>query len=229
MIIDLSADYRFDPAWAYGLPELTDRYSLTQANLISNPGCYATAAQLAIAPLLPHIPPSAAPSIFGVSGYSGAGTKPSPKNDVANLKDNIIPYSLTDHIHEREISVHLGDRPVHFTPHVASWFQGIHHTISIPLSSSLSSREIRNLYQERYAQEPLVKISGDVPSVRGIAGGHGVEIGGFAVSASGERVVVCATIDNLLKGAATQCLQNLNLRCGFGEFEGVPGLEGVEV
>jgi len=219
VIVDLSADYRFEPSWTYGLPELIDRASIAKAKRISNPGCYATAAQLGIAPLLPFI--ESTPTVFGVSGYSGAGTKPSPKNDTENLANNIIPYSLTDHIHEREISSQLG-QPVAFVPHVASWFQGINHTISIPLNKPITSRDLRNLYADRYEGEPLVKIIGDVPSVKAISGTHGVEIGGFAVHSSGKRAVVVATIDNLLKGAATQALQNMNLALGFGEYEGIP-------
>jgi N-acetyl-gamma-glutamyl-phosphate reductase/acetylglutamate kinase len=204
VIVDLSADYRFDNKWTYGLPELVNRSDIAKATRISNPGCYATAAQLGIAPLVPYL--GGQPTVFGVSGYSGAGTKPSPKNDVNNLTDNLIPYSLTDHIHEREISSQLGTA-VGFIPHVAVWFQGIHHTINIPLAQTMTSRDIRNLYQERYAGEKLVKITGEPPLVKAISGRHGVEIGGFAVHSSGKRVVVCATIDNLLKGAATQCLR----------------------
>lgn len=123
VIVDLSADYRFDDKWTYGLPELVDRSKIAKATRISNPGCYATAAQIGIAPLIPHL--GGQPTVFGVSGYSGAGTKPSPKNDVKNLTNNLIPYSLTDHIHEREISTQLGVS-VAFIPHVAVWFQGIH-------------------------------------------------------------------------------------------------------
>lgn len=123
VVIDLSADYRFDSGWTYGLPELVTRADIAKARRISNPGCYATAAQVGIAPLVPHL--DGQPVVFGVSGYSGAGTKPSPKNDVNNLRDNIIAYSLTDHIHEKEISTQLG-REVAFIPHVAVWFQGIH-------------------------------------------------------------------------------------------------------
>lgn len=204
VIVDLSADYRFDNGWTYGLPELVNRPDIAKATRISNPGCYATAAQLGISPLVPFL--GAAPTIFGVSGYSGAGTKPSPKNDVKNLTDNIIPYSLTDHIHEREISNQL-QTEVAFIPHVAVWFQGIHHTISIPLKQTMTSRDIRNLYQERYAGEKLVKVIGEPPSVKNISNKHGVEIGGFGVHSSGKRVVVCVAIDNLLKGAATQCLR----------------------
>ncbi|KAK1059098.1 Protein arg-6, mitochondrial [Friedmanniomyces endolithicus] len=222
VVIDLSADYRFDPNWTYGLPELVQRGKIASATRISNPGCYATAAQLGIAPLLPHLAPSPAhPTVFGVSGYSGAGTKPSPKNDVDNLTNNIIPYSLTDHIHEREISAQLGTE-VAFIPHVAVWFAGIHHTISLPLAHQMASRDIRNLYQDRYHGERLVAIRGESPSVKMIAGKHGVEIGGFAVHSGGKRVVVNVTIDNLLKGAATQCLQNMNLALGYAEYEGIP-------
>jgi N-acetyl-gamma-glutamyl-phosphate reductase/acetylglutamate kinase len=222
LIVDLSADYRFDSSWTYGLPELTQRNKIASATRISNPGCYATAAQLGIAPLLEHIAPAPAhPTVFGVSGYSGAGTKPSPKNDVNNLTNNLIPYSLTDHIHEREISNQLGTN-VAFIPHVAVWFAGIHHTISIPLAHKMASRDIRQLYQDRYDKEKLVKVSGESPLVKNISGKHGVEIGGFAVHSSGMRVVINATIDNLLKGAATQCLQNMNLALGYDEYEGIP-------
>ena len=86
----------------------------------------------------------------------------------------------------------------------------------------MKSRDIRQLYQDRYAGERLIKVIGESPQVKGIAGKHGVEVGGFAVHSSGRRVVVNVTIDNLLKGAATQCLQNMNLALGFGEYDGIP-------
>lgn len=221
-IVDLSADYRFDTTgeWVYGLPELNDRKTIAQAKKISNPGCYATAAQVAIAPLTKYI--EGTPSVFGVSGYSGAGTKPSPKNDINFLSNNLIPYSLTDHIHEKEISNQLG-LDIAFTPHVAQWFQGISHTISIPIKpKSLTSREVRNIYQERYQGEQLITVGGEVPLVKDISGKHGIVVGGFAVNSKENRVVVVATIDNLLKGASTQCLQNINLVLGYGEYEGIP-------
>lgn len=221
-IIDLSADYRFDTTgeWVYGLPELANRKDIVNAKKISNPGCYATAAQIAISPMIPYI--TANPSIFGVSGYSGAGTKPSPKNDVKYLSNNLIPYSLTDHIHEKEISKQLGIE-VGFMPHVAQWFQGISHTISIPIKpNTLSSREIRNIFQDRYQGEKLITISGEAPVVKDISGKHGVVVGAFAVNSKEDRLVIVATIDNLLKGAATQCLQNINLALGYGEYDGIP-------
>ncbi|KAI1169563.1 hypothetical protein F4777DRAFT_208123 [Nemania sp. FL0916] len=117
LIIDLSADYRFDGSWTYGLPELVKRSAIAQATLISNPGCYATGAQLGLAPVVEHL--GGQPTVFGVSGYSGAGTKPSPKNDVEVLANNLLAYSLTDHIHEREMSTQLGV-DVGFIPHVAA-------------------------------------------------------------------------------------------------------------
>lgn len=223
VIIDLSADYRFDDSkeWVYGLPELGNRASLTDATKISNPGCYATGAQIGISPLVDYISKTERPTVFGVSGYSGAGTKPSPKNDINNLRENLIPYSLTDHIHEREISRQLGTR-ISFTPHVAQWFQGIALTINIPLEQKMTSRDIRNIYQDRYDGEQLVTISGEPPVVKDISGKHGVVVGGFGVNAAQDRVVVVATIDNLLKGAATQCLQNINLARGYSEYEGIP-------
>ncbi|KAH7126170.1 hypothetical protein EDB81DRAFT_204038 [Dactylonectria macrodidyma] len=218
VIVDLSADYRFDDSFVYGLPELTTRSKIAQSNRISNPGCFATAAQLAISPLLGLIATS--PTVFGVSGYSGAGTKKSLKNDVSYLTGGVLPYSLTDHMHEREISHHTTD--VAFIPHVSSWFRGIHLTVNIPLNKSMNSRDIRNIYQDRYAGEKLVKVMGEAPYVKNIQGKHGVEIGGFAVDKTGKRVVICATIDNLNKGASTQCLQNMNLALGYAEFEGIP-------
>ncbi|SCU85975.1 LADA_0D11276g1_1 [Lachancea dasiensis] len=221
-IIDLGADYRFVPEteWAYGLPELNDREKIAAAKKIANPGCYATGAQVAIAPLLEFI--TGLPTVFGVSGYSGAGTKPSPKNDPAFLNNNLIPYSLTNHIHEREISTRMG-RDVAFVPHVAQWFQGISHTISIPIKKGvLTSEDIKALYEKFYANERLVNIADDIPLVKNISGTHGVLVGGFKVNDNQDRVVVCATIDNLLKGAATQCLQNINLALGYGEYDGIP-------
>ncbi|KAJ6786263.1 hypothetical protein PWT90_00803 [Aphanocladium album] len=219
VIVDLSADYRFDSQWTYGLPELVRRSEISQAKRIANPGCYATAGQVGIAPILEHL--GGQPTIFGISGYSGAGTKPSPKNDINQLRDNLMPYSLTGHIHEREMSSQLG-ASVAFVPHVASWFRGIHHTINIPLNKTMTSRDIRQIYQDRYAGEKLIKVVGEAPLVRDIMNKHGVEVGGFAVDSTGKRVVVCASIDNLLKGAATQCLQNMNLALGYAEFEGIP-------
>lgn len=223
VIVDLSADYRFNEDWYYGLPELTSA-SYAGQKRISNPGCYATAMQLAIAPLLDRL--AGPPQCFGVSGYSGAGTTPSDKNDTDKLRDNLMPYALADHMHEREVSRHLGV-PVEFMPHVAPHFRGITMTVNLWLDQAMKVEAIRDLYRQRYAGEPLIRILDEAPWVSNIAGKHGVEIGGFTVAPGGKRVVVVATLDNLLKGAATQAMQNLNLAFGFDEFTSIPMGEGA--
>ncbi|KAF9580978.1 hypothetical protein BGW38_002167 [Lunasporangiospora selenospora] len=216
VLCDLSADYRFTDSWTYGLPE----FKIPGATRISNPGCYATGSQLAIRPLLAQL--GGNPSIFGISGYSGAGTKPSPNNDPNNLKDNIIPYSLTNHIHEREVSHQLGHE-VHFMPHVAPFFQGISLTVNIPLNKTMTSADVRELYEAAYENEKLVHVvKGGIPVVKENSGKHFARVGGFGVHSNGKRVVIVATIDNLLKGAATQAVQNLNLSLGLGEYTGIP-------
>jgi N-acetyl-gamma-glutamyl-phosphate reductase len=218
VLVDLSADYRFDASWYYGLPELT-RGKYAGQKHISNPGCYATAMQLAIAPLLDQL--AGPPQCFGVSGYSGAGTTPSDKNNPALLADNLMPYSLTNHMHEREVSAQLGV-PVEFMPHVAPHFRGITMTVNLWLQQPMMREAIKALYEARYADEPLVEIVDEAPWVSHIAGTHGVQIGGFAVAPGGKRVVVVSTLDNLLKGAATQAMQNLNLALGLDELSSIP-------
>jgi N-acetyl-gamma-glutamyl-phosphate reductase len=218
VIVDLSADHRFDGNWYYGLPELT-RGSYQGERRISNPGCYATAMQLAIAPVLELL--AGPPQCFGVSGYSGAGTAPSDKNDPQKLRDNLMPYSLVGHLHEREVSARLG-MPVEFMPHVAPHFRGITMTVNLWLREGISADSLKARFATRYSREPLIRIVDEPPWVSRIAGEHGVEIGGFAVASGGKRAVVVATLDNLLKGAATQAMQNLNFAFGFDEFAGIP-------
>ena len=218
VIVDLSADYRFDNNWYYGLPELT-RGDYAGQKRISNPGCYATAMQLAITPLLSQL--AGPPACFGVSGYSGAGTTPSDKNNTDLLRDNLMPYALTGHVHEREVSTRLGV-PVEFMPHVAPHFRGITMTVNLWLQRPLKREEVMALYRQRYAGEALIEVVDEAPWVSRIAGTDGVQIGGFTMAADNKRVVVVATIDNLLKGAATQALQNLNIALGLPELTAVP-------
>ena len=218
LVVDLSADYRFDPGWYYGLPEIT-RGRYAGQRRISNPGCYATAMQLAIWPMLDQL--AGPPQCFGVSGYSGAGTTPSDRNNPELLRDNLMPYALVDHLHEREVSTRLGV-PVEFMPHVAPHFRGITLTANLWLHEPVTVDQVRARYEQRYAGEPLVDVIDQAPWVSRIAGRHGVEIGGFAVAPGGKRLVVVATEDNLLKGAATQAMQNINIALGLGEFTSIP-------
>jgi N-acetyl-gamma-glutamyl-phosphate reductase len=218
VIIDLSADYRFDDGWYYGLPELT-RGAYAGQRRVSNPGCYATAMQLAIAPMLDAL--DGPVQCFGVSGYSGAGTTPSDKNDPDKLRDNLMPYALTGHVHEREVSRRLA-HPVEFLPHVAPHFRGLTITANLHLARPFTRDEVAGRYRARYANEPLVRIVDGAPWVSAIGGQHHVDIGGFTLAEDGRRLVVVATEDNLLKGAATQALQNLNLAFGLDELTGIP-------
>ena len=215
VIVDLSADHRFDDNWQYGLVECR-REALQGARRIANPGCYATAAQLALAPFAKNC--SAPPRIFGVSGYSGAGTSPSPYNDPEQLRDNIIAYKLVNHTHEREIGRHLGLK-VHFMPHVASFFRGISLTIDMQLSAPIHRTQVLAQLHAYYRHEALISIHEQMPLVRAAVGQHRVHIGG--VHCQNSRVVLVATIDNLLKGAATQCLQNLNVALQLPELAGI--------
>ena len=223
VIVDLSADYRFDDGWYYGLPELT-RTRYRGERRISNPGCYATAMQLAIAPMRDLLQGPA--QCFGVSGYSGAGTTPSDKNDPDKLRDNLMPYALTGHVHEREVTRQLG-HPVEFMPHVAAHFRGLTITANLHLSASMTRDQVVAAYRDAYRDEPLVRVTDDAPWVSRIAGRHHVEIGGFSLSDDGRRLVVVSTEDNLLKGAATQALQNLNLAFGLAETTGIPSVDAI--
>jgi N-acetyl-gamma-glutamyl-phosphate reductase len=214
VIVDLSADHRFDEGWLYGLPEIYGRANHQTATRISNPGCYATAGQLAVAPLRDQLVGDV--HVFGVSGYSGAGTSPSRKNDTQALKDNLMPYALSGHVHENEMRRHLGCQ-VFFTPHVAQFFRGIVSTVHMTLDRKITRETLLRRYQANYSGEPLVEITSDIPEVRDGAYQPGAVIGGFAVGQDDRHLVVVVTLDNLLKGAAIQALQNLTLALGIPE------------
>ncbi|KAF7984153.1 hypothetical protein HWV62_16812 [Athelia sp. TMB] len=241
VIVDLSADYRFEQGWTYGLPELYSREAIRTSKRISNPGCYATSTQLLIAPLVKYLKRPAWPTVFGISGYSGAGTvagandpdgRPTtiPKVTPDSLAGGVRPYALTDHIHEREAGYQLSrlladpSNPlkIAFVPSVAPWFSGILSTLSMPLSEKVSARDVKALYEKMYSGEKLVTINRDVPGLRDVENKHGWTVGGFQVHSEGDRAVVVGGLDNLLKGAATQCLQNLNLALGYDEYTGIP-------
>ncbi|HWU77611.1 MAG TPA: N-acetyl-gamma-glutamyl-phosphate reductase [Rhodanobacter sp.] len=218
IIVDLSADHRFDAGWYYGLPELT-RDKWRGQHRISNPGCYATAMQLSIAPLKDLL--AAPPVCFGVSGYSGAGTTPSDKNDPDKLRDNIIPYALAGHMHEKETAFQLGV-PVELMPHVAPHFRGLTVTTNLYLTRALKREDVLARFRAAYGGERLVVVSDEAPWVSRVAHHHHAEVGGFTLSADGKRVVIVATLDNLLKGAATQAMQNINRAIGVDEYTAIP-------
>ncbi len=216
-LIDLSGDHRFDAEWVYGLSEY-QRQALAGARRISNPGCYATGMQLAIRPFLEWL--SVPPVCFGISGYSGAGTKPSPKNDTRRLQDNLLPYALANHLHEEEVS-HQMSQPVRFSPHVAQFFRGITLTVHLEFDRPMEYAQVMNRLRQRYQDEALVRVSEEIPEVRDNAGRHHAMVGGVTLGDAGRRAVLVATLDNLLKGAATQAVQNMNLAFGLDELTGI--------
>lgn len=217
VVVDISADHRFVDDWVYGLPELF-REKIKGARRIANPGCYATALQLAIAPFVDDL--GGDPSVFGASGYSGAGTTPSPRNDPENLKDNLIPYRLTGHNHEMEGTRYLG-RTVRFSPHVHPAFRGLLVTCHLTLVGQTTTEDAHSRLENAYQKEPLVDVQGEIPTLREGAGRAGVLIGGTTVSEDGFGLTVVAVEDNLLKGAAVQAVQNLNLALGVPETSGI--------
>ena len=225
LILDLSADHRFDDNWTYGLTE-HNRDAIADASKISNPGCYATAAQLALKPIADQLADT--PHCFGVSGYSGAGTKRTSRNDHRALLHGVLPYKLVNHTHEREITRHLGT-PVRFSPHVAPFFRGISLTVQAKLREPVSIDQLNTLYKSAYEECNLIEVTGEhMPRVQDIVSCDGAVIGGIAINPDRpDEIAVVSVIDNLRKGAASQAIQNINLAMGYDELMGLTtGNEG---
>lgn len=192
--------------------ELYGRSAIRASKKISNPGCYSTSAQMLIAPLLKYMQPGAWPTVFGLSGYSGAGTISAndpdgrpislPKVTPDSLGGGVRPYSLTDHIHEREAAFHLSTMfsdpaakaKLAFVPAVTPWFSGIISTMSMPLSEKLSAKDVISLYEQKYQGEKLVKMKKEVPTLKDIEGKHSWIMGGVQVHSEGDRVVVVVCV-----------------------------------
>ncbi|MEE8406322.1 MAG: N-acetyl-gamma-glutamyl-phosphate reductase [Acidimicrobiia bacterium] len=217
VIVDISSDHRLDDAWVYGLPEL-HRAKIAGAMRIANPGCYATVMQLTVDPFVEDL--DGVPALFGVSGYSGAGTKASPMTDPDRLADNLMPYMLVGHNHEQEATYHLG-HAVRFMPHVHQAFRGLLVTSHIPVSTPTTPEDANHRLHEVYSDEPLIDIQEEIPELRDGTGRLGVLLGGVNVSEDGRNIVVVGAEDNLLKGAAVQAVQNLNLAFAQPELAGI--------
>lgn len=145
---------------------------------------------------------------------------PSDKNDPEKLRNNLMPYALTGHTHEKEASLQLG-LPVEFMPHVAPHFRGLTVTVNLYLAQPVMREDVLHRFERAYSGEALVRVVDEAPWVSRIGHKHYAQVGGFAVAAGGKRVVVVATLDNLLKGAATQALQNVNVALGLDECTGI--------
>lgn len=217
VLIDLSGDHRHQAGWVYGLPE-RNRTAIKGATRIANPGCYASAAQLAILPLKDRLEGQV--HVFGLSGWSGAGTTTSRKNDPEALKNNAIPYGLVGHGHEKEIAVHAGE-DVRFMPCVAPFFRGLMVTVSANLAVPSTEGDILKLFAARYEAEGFIEMLEASAEPANASDTHLCQIGPPQLRADGRGIVLTAALDNLLKGAASQAMQNLNLAFGLVEESGL--------
>src|SRR6266478_5338181 len=210
---------------AYGLPEFC-RERIRSARLIANPGCYPTAANLAIRPLLEAAVVDRRAGIVcdAKSGVSGAGRKPSLKTSFCEVTENFSAYSILDHRHVPEVLLTSGieEREFSFTAQLLPIDRGILETIYFRSERLQSAEELLAIYEKRYAGEPFVRLYevGQVPDLRAVARTNYCDIG-VRFDASTGRGVIVSAIDNLVKGAAGQAVQNMNLALGYPETEGL--------
>jgi len=221
----------------YGLPELVDRKAIASAQLVANPGCYPTAAALALVPLLRSgLLADESIVVDAASGVSGAGRQASETYSFCEVADDVRPYKVLRHQHTPEIAQSLArgaGKPVRltFTPHLLPIKRGILSTASARLAPGISSGAPAEALRAAYRDEPLVEVL-DTPEQVSIARTVGTPRAAVAVSTADSafdpgRVVVVSSIDNLLKGAASQAVQNLNLMLGFPERTALEPALGV--
>ena len=209
----------------YGLPELHgDR--LANAQLVANPGCYATSVILALAPLLKGNLVDRSRGIISdsKSGVSGAGKEPTSKTHFVSVADNLSAYSVFNHRHTGEIVEQLGltDPDLIFTPHLLPIPRGILSTIYVQLNRQMTPLEVESCFRNFYEGKRWVRIfqTPKLPQVQFSLNTNYCDIG-FCLADDGRRLILISCIDNLLKGAAGQAAQNMNLMYGWGEEEGL--------
>jgi N-acetyl-gamma-glutamyl-phosphate reductase len=209
----------------YGLPEFY-RDRIKGARFVSNPGCYPTAANLALRPLLNAEVIDRARGVIcdAKSGVSGAGRKASLKNSFCEVTENFSAYSIMGHRHVPEVLQNsgLGEREFTFTAHLIPIARGILETIYVRFQGANEAIDLLNIYEDSYAREPFVRLyaPGKVPDLRAVQHTNFCDIG-FVFDGSSKRGVIVSAIDNLVKGAAGQAVQNMNLVLGFPETEGL--------
>ncbi len=209
----------------YGLPEL-HASSIADAALVANPGCYATSIILGLAPLLRAGVVDEARGIIAdsKSGASGAGKEPNARTHFVSVADNLSVYSVFNHRHLGEIAeqLNLESENITFTPHLLPITRGILSTIYVRLNREMTAREVETSLRSFYANKPWVRIfeSSKLPEIRFSLHTNYCDIG-FCVDADRHRLVLVSCLDNLLKGAAGQAVQNMNLMCGWSEKEGL--------
>jgi N-acetyl-gamma-glutamyl-phosphate reductase len=241
-VIDFSADYRLKDVAIYekyygvkhtdtanlkkavfGLPELF-RQHINGAELIANPGCYPTGALLAVAPLLEKgLAETDLIIVNAVTGASGAGKNPSSKFHFPNMNENLFAYGIGTHRHMPEIEQIASelagtDVKILFQPHVGPFDRGILSTIYCEPSGKVSNEQLLRLYNDFYKDEPFVQICKNAPAVKDVAGTNYCHI--FVTFVKG-RIVCFSAIDNLVKGASGQAIQNMNIVFGLEETLGL--------
>ncbi len=209
----------------YGLPEFY-RDQIRGAQFVANPGCYPTAANLALKPLVEAevIDRSRGIVCDAKSGVSGAGRKPSLRTSFGEIVENFSAYSILTHRHVPEILQNsvLGEREFTFVAQLIPVHRGILETIHLRVQRISQAVELLAIYEDFYAKEPFIRLyaPGQVPDLHAVQHTNFCDIG-FVFDVDSQRAVIVAAIDNLVKGAAGQAIQNMNLMLGFPEAEGL--------
>ena len=250
VIIDLGADFRLYSKdvyekWyktehhnekllssaVYALPEI-HRESIKDARLIANPGCYTTCSILTLYPLVKnHLIDLDSIVIDAKSGTTGAGRGEKVQNLFCEVNESIKPYGLVTHRHipeiEQELSIAANEQiVVEFTPHLVPMQRGILATCYAKVKDNVSEEDIKNAYLDAYKDEEFIRLVSYVPETRFVRGSNFVDIY-YKYNSRTNRVIAVGAIDNLVKGAAGQAVQNMNILFGFNEDEGLNRSSGV--
>jgi N-acetyl-gamma-glutamyl-phosphate reductase len=246
-LVDLSADFRFDDdeatfkAWygksyeypavhaesVYGLPEL-NRERIKKARVIGNPGCYVTAATLSLLPMLKEgLVKTDLIIVDAKSGITGTGRNPTATNNFSESGESFAPYNVGKHRHQPEIARNMtcaAGKPVNvvFTPHLLPMSRGIIATVYAPLVKPMTAEEVHALYSAHYAKEPFVRVLplGSTATTRNVRGSNYCDVSVHVVN-GGTLLEMVSALDNMVKGAAGQAVQNMNLLFDFAETAGI--------
>jgi len=222
---DTSVAVKAQAKAVYGSPEL-HRKEIRNAKLVANPGCYATTVILALKPLLTAGWINLDRGIVSdaKSGVSGAGKAPSPKTHYMYAADNLSAYGVFAHRHTGELleQLDLDRSQIIFTPHLLPIPRGILATTYVSFKEKKTAPEVETLFREFYSDSPMVRLfgAGYLPQIQHSVRTNYCDIG-FELDIDGRRCVIVSCLDNLLKGAAGQAVENMNLMCGWGEAEGL--------